>query len=134
MTSVSYLRLITSRKEPIPVKPTNLVKTDSVTSSVINSTLANSQVGLTPLEPPPIDHGETTAVRAARAARSGMGKRLRVTADMETEIASRKSEVKNAKVTKRAARREDLFLPLNVWSLCQMKPRIFPCLTAMGES
>ena len=38
-----------------------------------------------------------------------MGKRLRVTADMETEIASRKSEVKNAKVTKRAARRR--FIP-----------------------
>ena len=28
------------RKEPIPVKPTNLVKTDSVTSSAANSTLS----------------------------------------------------------------------------------------------
>ena len=97
------------RKEPIPVKPTNLVKTDSVTSSAANSTLSNSQVGPTPLEPPPIDDGETTAVRAARAAGSDKGKRPHVTADMKTKIASRKFEIKDVKATKRAARRK--FIP-----------------------
>ena len=96
------------RKEPITVKPTNLVKTDSVTSSAANSTLSYSQVGPTPLEPPPIDHGELTAARAARAARSGMGKRLHVTTDMKTKIASHNSELKNVKATKRAARRKSI--------------------------
>ena len=96
------------RKEPIPVKPTNLVKTDSVTSSAANSTPSNSQVCPTPLKSPPIDHGETTAVRAARAARSDKGKRLRMTADMKAKIASHKFEIKDVKATKRAARREPI--------------------------
>ena len=96
-------------KEPIPVKPTNLVKADSVTSSAANSTLSNSQVGPTPLEPPPIDHGETTAVRAARDAKPSMVKGLRVAAGMKAKIASRKSEVKSVKATTRAARRK--FIP-----------------------
>ena len=96
------------RKEPIPVKPTNLVKTDSVTSPAANSTLSNSQVGPTPLEPPPIDHGETTAVRATRATRPGKDKRLHVTAGKKAKIASRKFGIKDVKTTKRVAHRKSI--------------------------